>query len=215
MAIKGNKTPAIDIYDQVFVAERLTGELGLYTTDKNQMLAAVTLPQNPLGRLRAMARLQMAGGLGTLAGRGLEFDEGRTRRSYARFPRRFLQRRWNVLRRFSKAGEFERQLAALDTGRLVIASGQEIKEDRAAQYGPFLLITRPTNKGGGYFEDLTLEVRDVRSFDALWSKPFGKKRRIIGWSRAKAQWFSPGPWRRNTRGARSISTPGWLSGWRR
>ena len=117
----------------------------------------------------------MAGGLGTLAGRGLEFDEGRTRRSHARFPRRFLQRRWNVLRRFSKAGEFERQLAALDTGRLVIASGQEIKEDRAAQYGPFLLITRPTKKGGGYFEDLTLEVRDVRSFDALWSKPFGKE----------------------------------------
>src|SRR5215813_814311 len=55
MAIKGNKTPAIDIYDQVFVAERLTGELGLYTTDKNQLLSAVNLPRNPLGRLRAMA----------------------------------------------------------------------------------------------------------------------------------------------------------------
>src|SRR5262245_13641479 len=55
MATKGSKSPAIDIYDQVFVAERLTGELGLYTTDKNQLLAAVPLPQNPLGRLRAMA----------------------------------------------------------------------------------------------------------------------------------------------------------------
>ena len=37
------------------------------------------------------------------------------------------------------------------------------------------MITRPTKKGGDYFEDLTLEVRDVRSFDALWSKPFGKE----------------------------------------
>src|SRR5262249_61648233 len=55
MAVKSSKSPAIDIYDQVFVAERLTGELGLYTTDKNQLLAAVALPQNPLGRLRAMA----------------------------------------------------------------------------------------------------------------------------------------------------------------
>src|SRR5262245_30629392 len=55
MVIKGNKTPAIDIYDQVFVAERVTVELGLYATDKNRLLAAVTLQQNPLGRLRAMA----------------------------------------------------------------------------------------------------------------------------------------------------------------
>jgi peptidase M48-like protein len=178
MAIKGNKTPAIDIYDQVFVAERLTGELGLYTTDKNQMLAAVTLPQNPLGRLRAMTVSPDFKWLAVSErSRGAVWNLTKGERAVHMrgFRGGFFSEDGMFYADFPKQGDFERQLAALDTGRLVIATGQEIKEDRAAQYGPFLLITRPTKKGGGYFEDLTLEVRDVRSFDALWSKPFGKE----------------------------------------
>src|SRR5262249_59014081 len=63
----------------------------------------------------------------------------------------------------------------VDTNRLGIASGREIKEDRAAQYGPFLLVTTRDKRGGDRSEGVTLEMRDVRSFDALWSRPFGRE----------------------------------------
>src|SRR5262245_11776355 len=178
MAIKGNKSPAIDIYDQVFVAERLTGELGLYTTDKNQLLASVTLPKNPLGRLRAMA---LSADFKWLAvserSRGAVWNltKGELAVLMRGFRGGFFSEEGMFYADFPKEGEVKRQIAGLDTNKLAIANGQEIKEDRAAQYGPFLLITRPTKKGGDYFEDLTLEVRDVRSFDALWSRPFGKE----------------------------------------
>src|SRR5262245_15375100 len=177
-AIKGNKTPAIDIYDQVFVAERLTGELGLYTTDKNKMLAAVTLPQNPLGRLHAMAVSPDFEWLAVSErSRGAVWNLAKGERSVLMrgFRGGFFSEEGMFYADFPKEGEVERQIASLDTNKLAIANGQEIKEDRAAQYGMFLLITRPTKKGGSYFEDLTLEVRDVRSSNALWSRPFGKE----------------------------------------
>jgi WD40 repeat protein len=178
MVIKGNKTRAIDIYDQVFVAERLTGELGLYTTDKNKLLGAVTLPQNPLGRLRAMVvspdfkwlavSERSRGAIWNLAkGERVVLLRG--------FRGGFFSEEGMFYADFPKEGEVERQIASLDTNKLAMANGQEIKEDRAAQYGPFLLVTRPTKKGGSYFEDLTLEVRDVRNSNALWSRPFGKE----------------------------------------
>jgi hypothetical protein len=177
MAIKGNKTPAIDIYDQVFVAERLTGELGLYTTDKNQMLATVTLPQNPLGRLRAMA---LSPDFKLLAvserARGAVWNLTKGERSMLLrgFRGGFFSEDGMFYADFPKEGEAERQVAVLDTNKLAIVNGEEIKEERATQYGPFLLITRPTKKGGSYLEDLTLEMRDIRNSSALWSRPFGK-----------------------------------------
>jgi peptidase M48-like protein len=176
MAIKGNKSPALDIYDQVFVAERLTGELGLYTTDKNELLAAVTLPQNPLGRLRAMSLSPDFKWLAVSErSRGAVWNltKGERMVQMRGFRGGFFSEDGMFYADFPKDGDVDRQIAALDTKRLVIASGEEIKEDRATQYGQFLLITRPTKKGSGYGEGRTLEMRDVRSFDALWSRPFG------------------------------------------
>src|SRR5262245_21272200 len=177
MAIKLNKSPAIDIYDQVFVAERLTGELGLYTTDKNHMLAAVTLPQTPAGRLRAMALSPDFKWLAVSErSRGAVWNltKGERAMLLRGFRGGFFSEEGMLYPDFPKEGGVERQIAALDTNRLAIASGEEIKEERAAQYGPFLLITRPSKKGGRSVEGMTLEMRDVRSVDALWSKPFGR-----------------------------------------
>src|SRR5262245_39107427 len=178
MAIKGNKTPAIDIYDQVFVAELLTGELGLYTTDKNQLLSTMNLPQNPFGRLRAMALSPDFKWLAVSErSRGAVWNLAKGERivHLRGFRGGFFSEEGMFYADFPKEGEVERQIAGLDTNRLVVSNGQEIKEDRATQYGPFLLITRPTKKGGSYFEDLTLEIRDVRDSNTLWSKPFGKE----------------------------------------
>lgn len=178
MAIKGNKTPALDIYDQVFVAERLTGELGLYTTDKNQLLSAVILPQSSLGRLRATAvspDFKLLAVSERRRGAVWNLTKGERLIHLRGFRGGFFSEEGVFYADFPKEGDVERQIAALDTNRRDMANGQKITEDRATQYGPFLLITRPTKKGGSYFEDLTLEMRDVRNSGALWSKPFGKE----------------------------------------
>jgi hypothetical protein len=178
MATKGNKNPAFDIYDQVFVSERLSGELGLYTTEKNQLLSAVTLPQNQLGRLRAMAVSPDFKWLAVSErSRGAVWDLTKGERIFhvRGFRGGFFTEEGVFYTDFPKAGEAERQIASLDPKQRSAMGGPEIKEDRARQYGQFLLITRPTKKDGSYFEDLTLEMRDVFSSSTLWSKPFGKE----------------------------------------
>jgi hypothetical protein len=184
--IKSNKTPAIDIYGQVFVAERLTGELGLYTTDKNQLLATVNLPQNPLGRLHAMALSTDFKWLAVSErSRGAVWNltKGERAMLLRGFRGGFFSEEGMFYADFPKEGTVERQIAVLDTNKLVMAKGEEIEEERVRQYGPFLLITRPTKQGGNYFEDLTLEIRDVRNSNALWSKSFGKE--------SPRYWMSP------------------------
>ncbi|MCI0664287.1 MAG: M48 family metalloprotease [Acidobacteria bacterium] len=178
MAIKGNKTPALDIYDQVFIAERLTGELGLYTTDKNQLLKVVTLPRNPLGRLRAMAISPDFNWLAVSErSRGAVWDLTKGERViYVRgFRGGFFSEEELFYADFPKEGGVERQIASLDPRLIAKADGKEINEDRAVQYGPFLLVTKPSKKGFSYFEDLTFEMRDVRNLTTLWSRSFNNE----------------------------------------
>jgi hypothetical protein len=55
MVIKAGRTPALDIFGAWYVAERGTGELGLYSIDKSEPKAVAILPEGDLGRLRASA----------------------------------------------------------------------------------------------------------------------------------------------------------------
>ena len=50
--VKTGAYPAVDLYRDVFVAERSSGELALYALEGNRVLATTTLPSNTLGRLR-------------------------------------------------------------------------------------------------------------------------------------------------------------------
>ena len=47
--VKGLDVPAVDIYDDVFVAERGDGSLGLYATADNRLLGSAALPGGALG----------------------------------------------------------------------------------------------------------------------------------------------------------------------
>ncbi|MGA9770043.1 MAG: hypothetical protein WBV94_13455 [Blastocatellia bacterium] len=69
----------------------------------------------------------------------------------------------------------ERTIARLDLMRTDIAAGSEIKEDNAMQIGPFMMVVNPAKKDGSRERDVIIEVRDVRSYSILWSKPFPKE----------------------------------------
>jgi hypothetical protein len=51
--VLGNKTAALDIYDDNFAAERKGGELEFYRMPSREVVGRVTLPDAPLGPLRA------------------------------------------------------------------------------------------------------------------------------------------------------------------
>lgn len=178
MAIKGNKTRALDMHNDIFVAERLTGELGLYANEKNELLSVVNLPRNPLGRLRAMA---VSPDFQWLAfserSRGGVWDLNKGERVF--FMRGFRGGYFNdegrLFADFPKFDQSERQIAILSPSKKEAYAGLELKEDRVRQYGQFLLVTTPAKKEGGYRENVTLEMRDTATNNSLWVKQFGKE----------------------------------------
>ncbi|MGH9799737.1 MAG: hypothetical protein ACRD82_05180, partial [Blastocatellia bacterium] len=178
MAVKGNKTQAFDLYDQVFVAERMTGELGLYTTEKNELLSVVNLPRNPLGRLRALAVSKDFNWLAfSERSRGGVWDLGKGERIF--FVRGFRGAYFNdagmFFGDFPKLQEAERQIAFFNPKQKTASGGPELKDDRATQFGQFLMVTKPAKKDGSYLENIILEMRDTQTNSSLWTKQFTKE----------------------------------------
>jgi beta-barrel assembly-enhancing protease len=176
---KAGRNAAMDVHDQVTVAERLTGELGLYPTHKNEVVAHVGLPLSTLGRLRAVA---LSPDFKYLAiserSRGAVWDLSKGSRIH--FVRGFrgghIGEDAALYADFPKLGDQERNIARLALTRNEASAGPEVKESGARQQGPFVVHTQPAKKGGGYSEDTVMDVFDARTMTKLWSKPFPKER---------------------------------------
>jgi len=173
-----NKQSAFDIYNQKFVSERTNGELGLYGLEKSEMLAKVVLPRNPLGRLRVAT---LSPDLKWLAlserTRGAVWNLAKGERPYLvrGFRGGYFADDGAFYADFPRLEPDERSIARLDLTRRDVVAGAEIKEARATQQGPFMLVTRPARKDGGFDENVIMEVRDVRTSAPLWSRPFPKE----------------------------------------
>jgi WD40 repeat protein len=175
---QASRQSAFDLYDNVFVSERVNGELALYSVEKNEVVAKIDLPPSPLGRLRATALSndfkwlavseRMRGGVWNLSKgerifhvrgfRGGHFAEDGS--LYADFPR---------------LDDVERMVAKLDLASRKIFVGNELKETNISQHGGYMVVIKPAKEDGFFSSDVILEVRDSRSFRSLWSKPFLKE----------------------------------------
>jgi Peptidase family M48 len=180
---KASKMPAIDIYDNFFIAERLTGEVGLYSFDKKEAIGAVILPPSTLGKLRAVALSEDFRYL-ALSGktRGAVYDLGLAKQMYITPGFRGAHIANNALfADFPRHEEVERSLVRIELQQNVQAQPTEIKEKKTQQYGS-VLVQPQFNKGkeeivfyigeGTYYENLTLDILDVTSQRKLWSKNF-------------------------------------------
>ncbi len=168
---KINKTAAIDLYDQFLVSERLTGELGLYNAEKNELQAAVQLPSNQLGRLRTMAVSPDFKWL-TVSERtrGAAWDTSTGKRLFLMrgFRGSHISQDGTLMIDLPPFEKLARQLAQTNLNQPTgSGSAQEIKETRARQYGQFLLLTKPAKKDGPYSEDVILEMQEARTLKSL------------------------------------------------
>ncbi len=177
VGIKGNKTGAFDIYDQVFVAERLNGEVGLYGSEKNDLLAYVTLPRNELGRVRASAISPDFKWLAVSERtRGAAWDVNKGERLL--YVRGFRGAHFDnalLAADFPKYEQTNRMVGVFDAASRNGTSSMEITAERARQYGPYLLVTKPAKKDGGYGENVIIEAQNISDLKPRWSKEFPKE----------------------------------------
>jgi WD40 repeat protein len=175
--IMANKAAALDIYDQWFVSERVNGELGLYKFGQAEPLAKLTLPLSQLGPLRAAA---LSPDMRWLAvsqrSRGAVWDLTTGARAFhTRGFRGAYFANGLLYADFPKTDTSERTIGVLNPTTRQSVPGAAITEQRAVQYGPFVVLTKPAKQGGGLSQNVDLEVRDVRDSALLWSRNFPKE----------------------------------------
>lgn len=189
---KASKKLAIDIYDDVFVAELANGELGLYGSEKNDLRAKASLPGNPLGDIYAAALspdfkwLAVSG-----KSRGAVWDLSTGERVFhvRGFRGAHYAEDGAFYVDFPPQGTAARQIGILQTQRREALSGAEIEsgqEIRARQHGQYLFISRPGVKESGLEQQVSLEVKDVQTMKTLWSKTF-LKNLPTGWMDARGE----------------------------
>jgi WD40 repeat protein len=183
--VMANRQNAFDVYGDMFVSERINGELGLYRFGAQAPLATVLMPRNPLGRLRAAA---VSADMRWLAvselNRGAVWDlKQGTRVFHVRgFRGATFGDDGALYADFPKFKESERTIARLDpatgemTERVKIEVGGEWQPGWTTQSGPYLVSLRPAKKdGSGVSGNVTLSVSDAQRGEQLWTRAFPKE----------------------------------------
>ena len=198
--VGGNRAVGYDLYDDLYVTERRTGEVGLFRMGNATPLESAGVPPGPLGRLRA-ADVSPDGSVLALSQRtrgavwnlrtgqrtaymrgfrGAHFDSGNA--AYIDFPPEAPAQRAIV--RLAAGSRNPEPLVGIDDGRSDGRSAGEPKPapgslsvqatvtGRAmAQHGAYLLGWRPDEREK---DTPVLMAFDAATGATLWSRPFPK-----------------------------------------
>ncbi|MGH9863674.1 MAG: M48 family metalloprotease [Candidatus Acidiferrales bacterium] len=179
--VTAHKTPAFDVYDEIQVAERRNGEVGLYRRDQQQPLVRLQLPRSPLGRLQAAA---VSPDLGWLAvsdshrGGVWKLVTG-SRVFYTQaFGGAYFGMDGFVYADFPKHDKENHAIGRLQLGTGKVFRGAQIDDQGTLtrQYGRFNTILRPGEQGGSLWRNALLRVWDIIPPTKLvWSRSFPKE----------------------------------------
>lgn len=175
---RGNKTPAMDVFDRWVVSERVNGELGLYDMQTDDAPATVTMPRNPLGRLRATA---LSPDLKWLAvserSRGAVWDLTKGERLF--HVRGFRGAHFGtdgaLYADFPKFEEAERAVGRLDLATRLVSEQRSLGPSADTMRGGFLIRRKALKKEGDVSQNMTLSAADAVTDARLWSRDFPKE----------------------------------------
>ena len=185
-----SKKSALDIYDNVGVAEARDGELALFDIGSSQRLALASLAQGRLGALKADALSSDWKWLAASEeerGAVWNLENGKALYNTRGFEGAYFSDDGSVYANFPKYKEKEREIARLSLAAPQVTDGIRITEEHAQQFGKYLLLVRPEEKSpwnasgvnaisplgrNPLFEKVTWEVDDVRTGAKLWSQYF-------------------------------------------
>jgi WD40 repeat protein len=196
---KSNKRPALDIYEDVLVAEMRNGEIGLYKVEKSELLATALLSNFSLGRLQVA---EMSPDMKWLAlsgrSRGGVWNLGKNESVlYVRgFRGGYISEDGYFYGDFPKYETADRNVAKFNLASGEVVPGQKIESDSTTQAGQFVIVTKspgdkvkqgePIEYGkGASGKDDVLELLDVRTMASLWSKSYPKEKPRV--------WVAPQP----------------------
>ena len=174
----GHKQRAFDVYEDVFVAERINGELALYSVDKMQLVSKVVMPRNPLGRLRARA---ISPDLKWLAvserNRGAVWNLAKGERIFhvRGFRGAHFGNDQMLYADFPKFEQTARQIARLNLSNREAIANAPLDAERYTQHGQFITQIKPVKKGGSTRENAILTLSNTRDSSTLWSLTFPKE----------------------------------------
>jgi len=174
VVIKGNPGRALDVHDRVFAAERISGELALYSMTDNTVLASAPLPRGTLRSLDASAvspDLKWLAVSSRTRGAVWDLSNGSRLMHIRGFRGAFFDDGGQLFADFPRTTDETRKLGRIDLQQRLVAGAREIKDDDAFQAGPSLIVRAPTAKG----DAVTIEARSVHDGRALWTKTFASE----------------------------------------
>jgi len=189
---KSNKQPALDIFDDLFVAEMRNGELGLYRMEKNQVTATTLLSNTSLSRLRVSylsADMKWLALSSRSRGGVWNLDKGDARLYLRGFRGAFLSDDGFFFGDFPKYETAERNVAKFNLASGEIVPGPTIEAASARQVGPYLVVYKSAKENAKEdvppreWRNLKLDVFDARTMTSLWSRNYPKE--------APGLWASP------------------------
>jgi WD40 repeat protein len=186
---KANKQPALDIYDDVFVAELTTGEVGLFRMEKSVLLAAAPLVNASLGRLRVLEMspdMKWVAISGRSRGGVWNLSNGEALLHLRGFRGAYLSSDGFLYADFPKYEAAERNVAKFNLANGEIVPGTKIDDKNARQIGPYVTVVRPAKPHNqnepmeydpkfDFNRNVILEVFDATTMKLAWSKTFPKE----------------------------------------
>lgn len=173
--VLGNHRDALDVWEGIAAGEARDGTVTLsrMSPTETKTIASVQLPVPPLAGLRIT---QPSDDLNLLAlsfsSRGAVFDlqNGKRLLTVRGFRGAYFAEDGVVYADFPKYQETARTVARMNIKEANVVAGPKLDEDfRGNQSGAYLVVPKPKREGQ-MWRDVTLEVQDVRSGQALWSR---------------------------------------------
>ena len=179
--VKGNPQAAFDMYDDVFVAERGTGDIGLYSVDGNRVLGSVTLPERPFGQIRAAtvsADQNLLAVSEKTRGAVWDLSSGATLLTPLRgFQGAVFDSTGQLFADMPKSGADPRAIMRINARSHGLSVERDIADtptEQFAQYSRLLAVTRPIPRDAPNPTGWDLELFDVTRSLRLWSRSFPK-----------------------------------------
>jgi hypothetical protein len=181
------KSPAVDVYDKVFVGQKVDGRIALMQLPDFKVLADAPLSFSPLGRLRAEAvspDLRWVAVSGETRGAVWNAWNGKRVFFTRGFRGAYFDGNEALLADFPKLDPVGRTIARMDLATLGSKETLPIDDKAAAwQWGQFLITRKPAGKGGSLDRNTILDVSDVRDGHSLWTRTFPKEMPELSFSR--------------------------------
>jgi len=177
--VMGNKTGALDVFGNIYVTERLSGEIVLFDRSKGEKapLALLNLPLSPLGTLRAFAVSDDFRYLAISARtRGGLYDlETGERLAHVRgfYGPHFSDE--SAFMDFPELDEQKRQIVRFHLEDHRLSGTTPVGEGRIGKHGRYVLEYKPKKEGADLEKETTLVVTDADRMSVLWRRHFPKE----------------------------------------